>query len=263
MNPVPNPSATAPENTAFVKGKPAENPSPVTTTQRGNPAGSTTAPKTAHASANAPENTAAPQVRRVTEGRITSPFGRRRDPIHPNTWKEHNGIDIGAPVGTPVYAPADGVVRSTYTHSAGGMTLLMTSTDGTVRYGFCHLSGYTVKPGERVMRGQQIARSGNTGRSTGPHLHFSVKTGGRWHDQIPAAVKPTVKAHDDDDDFADDSLRLYDEPDFDMRGGMQGGLTDRAAKAAATDAKVARIASTSKGDYLGGSFIDPAPYLAW
>lgn len=117
--------------------------------------------------------------KRVIEGTITSKFGLRRDPIN-NTAKMHQGIDIAAPTGTPIYSPTAGYVSAIYSHPAGGLTIIVGSDCGQMRYGFCHLSGCVLGEGERVERGTMIARSGNSGRTTGAHLHYSVKQGGEW-----------------------------------------------------------------------------------
>ncbi len=118
--------------------------------------------------------------RRVIEGVVTSPFGGRRHPIE-GIYKVHQGIDIAAPKGTAVYSPCVGVVSSIYRHKSGGLTMIIRSEDGLMRFGFCHLQSCALEVGSKVSVGELIARSGNSGRSTGPHLHFSVKSGGRWH----------------------------------------------------------------------------------
>lgn len=119
--------------------------------------------------------------KKVCAGRITSPFGVRRDPFMPTTWSSHNGIDIAANVGTPVICPIDGVVSALYDNQKGGKTLILRSNCGTLRFGFCHLNNYLVFKGQSVVKGERIAHTGNTGNSTGPHLHFSVKSGGKWN----------------------------------------------------------------------------------
>lgn len=113
----------------------------------------------------------------LPQGRIASRFGWR---IHPVTGEKHfhNGIDIVMPIGTPIYAPDDGVIRDVYFNNIGGKQLLL-DTDNYI-FGFAHLSEVFVKKGQRVNKGDLIARSGNTGRTTGAHLHFTVadkKTG--------------------------------------------------------------------------------------
>ncbi len=113
-------------------------------------------------------------------GPITSPFGNRTHPFT-GAVSFHNGLDIAAPVGTPVYAPASGKVTQLWDHASGGLCLAFVSPDGT-RFGFAHLDSWAVKVGDQVQAGDIIARSGNTGRSTGPHLHFTMKINNAWVD---------------------------------------------------------------------------------
>jgi murein DD-endopeptidase MepM/ murein hydrolase activator NlpD len=112
-----------------------------------------------------------PQYALPTRGLFTSGFGYRWGALH-------DGIDVAGPVGTPVYAAADGVVKEAgYTNSGYGAWVLITHSDGTVtRYG--HVNSWTVQTGQRVVAGDQIATIGNRGNSTGPHLHFAVLLGG-------------------------------------------------------------------------------------
>jgi murein DD-endopeptidase MepM/ murein hydrolase activator NlpD len=102
------------------------------------------------------------QYWRPTTGTLTQPF-------HPG----HDGIDIGVPVGTPVVAAADGVVTFAGEQSGYGTHVEVTHADGTVTT-YSHLSKIDSAVGQAVKAGQQIAESGNTGHSTGPHLHFEV-----------------------------------------------------------------------------------------
>lgn len=118
---------------------------------------------------------------KIIEGYITSPFGTRRDPIL-STVRIHQGIDIAAPIGTPVYSPCEGSVAAIYNHPTGGLTMILRSACGRIRYGFCHLSATEKKVADKVNRATMIARSGNSGRSTGAHLHYSVKRDGEWLD---------------------------------------------------------------------------------
>lgn len=112
-------------------------------------------------------------------GRISSKFGTR---IHPVTGKKsyHNGVDIAVPIGTKVIAPADGVVIDRWDHAKGGKCLAIDC--GGIRFGFAHLSKRLVLAGDKVKAGQEIAETGNTGASTGPHLHFTVKVEELWVD---------------------------------------------------------------------------------
>lgn len=118
------------------------------------------------------------------KGRITSPFGYRVHPITKQRSSFHNGIDIAAPVGTPIVAPANGKVSEAWDHERGGICLAMITTDG-IRFGFAHLNKRLKKVGDVVKIGEPIAECGNTGASTGPHLHFTMKKGREW-------LNPTV-----------------------------------------------------------------------
>lgn len=114
-------------------------------------------------------------------GIISSPFGTRRDPIDPTTWRIHNGIDIAATIGTPIYSPINGEIVATYHHPKGGTTLIIKDLKGKIRLGFCHLQRNILSKGMTIKKGDRIAISGNSGSATtGAHLHFSLKTGGKW-----------------------------------------------------------------------------------
>ena len=105
---------------------------------------------------------------------ITSYFGGRESPV-PGASTNHRGIDIGVSTGTPVYASADGYVLDVqYTNARGLFVLIKHGDNLYTRYQ--HLSSASVSAGQYVSRGQQIARSGNTGIGSGPHLHFEVLT---------------------------------------------------------------------------------------
>lgn len=115
-------------------------------------------------------------------GRISSKFGTR---THPVTKKKsfHNGVDISVPVGTKIAAPADGIITEYWEHTKGGKCLAMETEDG-VRFGFAHLNKRLVVKDTKVTAGEHIAESGNTGASTGPHLHFTVKENDTWIDPL-------------------------------------------------------------------------------
>ena len=107
-------------------------------------------------------------------GRISSSFGERQDPINGEEGSFHPGIDIAAAFGTPVRAPADGIVLKASFGDGYGREIIIDHGNGiSTLYG--HLSGYAVTPGERVRRGQVIGYLGDSGRSTGPHLHYEVR----------------------------------------------------------------------------------------
>jgi len=86
----------------------------------------------------------------------------------------HHGQDFGVLSGTPVYATADGIVKSRKGSTGYGNTVIIDHGYG-IKTIYAHLSRYVAKPGEEVKRGDLIAYSGNTGRSTGPHLHYEVR----------------------------------------------------------------------------------------
>jgi murein DD-endopeptidase MepM/ murein hydrolase activator NlpD len=113
----------------------------------------------------------------ISGGRISSRFGGRFHPTE-NVWKEHKGIDIAADTGTPVYAAADGLVTvaSTTLRGYGTGIYIRHNNNTTTRY--AHLSRIEpgIREGIRVTRGQKIGEVGNTGDSTGPHLHFEIRT---------------------------------------------------------------------------------------
>ncbi len=115
--------------------------------------------------------------------RISSRFGVRTDPFHRAT-RMHHGIDIPGRAGTPIRAAEAGVVR--FAGRAGGYgNLLEIAHGGNVDTRYAHLARILVPAGAQVMRGQTIALMGSTGRSTGSHLHFEVRTNGRAHDPLP------------------------------------------------------------------------------
>ena len=109
--------------------------------------------------------------------RITSNFNPHRR--HPITGKvrPHNGTDFGVKVGTPIFAPADGIVtKATFQRAAGNYVVIQHRGDYSTVY--MHLSKILVKPGQKVKANDRIALSGNTGASTGPHLHYEVRIKG-------------------------------------------------------------------------------------
>ncbi len=110
------------------------------------------------------------------KGWVSSKFGYRKSPFT-NEKEFHNGLDISAKTGSPIIAPADGIVSSSGRTYGFGIILTINHGYGLkTRYG--HLSKVLVKKGESVKRGQKIALMGNTGRSTGPHLHYEVQLKG-------------------------------------------------------------------------------------
>ena len=109
--------------------------------------------------------------------RYTSGFGFRRDPITGGR-RMHNGQDLAGPYGTNIYATADGIVTFSGWQSGYGRMLIIKHDFG-IETRYAHNSRNLVKKGQRVSRGQHIADMGNTGRSTGTHLHYEVRVNGR------------------------------------------------------------------------------------
>lgn len=115
-----------------------------------------------------------------TKGHISSRFGKRQDPFT-GKIKFHRGLDFSNRQFTPIYAPADGVVVNTFVNGQLGEFLVIDHGYNTLtRYG--HLAKYEVQVGDRVKRGDLIARVGNTGRSTAPHLHYEVLVNDQYVD---------------------------------------------------------------------------------
>ena len=112
-------------------------------------------------------------------GRLTSGFGYRRDPFT-GLRRFHNGIDVAGPSGAAVRASMAGVVAHVETQNGNyGKFIILRHSNGFQTL-YAHLSRFSVSPGQRVARGQQIGSMGNTGRSTGSHLHFSVIKNGSF-----------------------------------------------------------------------------------
>ncbi|MEM7715620.1 MAG: M23 family metallopeptidase, partial [Cyanobacteria bacterium P01_A01_bin.68] len=106
------------------------------------------------------------------KGVFTSGFG-------PRWGRMHKGIDIAAPTGTPIHAAADGVVVSAGWNRGGyGKLVDIRHPDGTLTR-YAHNSKIVVRKGQRVQQGQLISKMGSTGFSTGPHLHFEIRKGGK------------------------------------------------------------------------------------
>ncbi|HYM76664.1 MAG TPA: M23 family metallopeptidase [Candidatus Dormibacteraeota bacterium] len=107
------------------------------------------------------------------QGQVTGSFGERIDPFN-GEGAFHSGVDIGSSYGAPIVAPADGVVTVTDNLGGYGKTIMIDHGNSiSTRYG--HLSGFAVTAGQRVQRGDVIGYVGESGRSTGPHLHYEVR----------------------------------------------------------------------------------------
>lgn len=118
-------------------------------------------------------------------GRVSSAFGWRADPLNGQA-RFHKGTDIALAYGHEVQAAAGGRVAFVGERPGYGLTVVIDHGAG-LETRYAHLSGYSVQVGDEVGSGQIVARSGNSGRSTGPHLHFEVTQGGK-------AVDPTSMA---------------------------------------------------------------------
>ncbi|MFG2328153.1 transglycosylase family protein [Streptomyces sp. NPDC048604] len=170
---------TPPRTQAKAKPKPQPAPKPV----------STPAPKPVSKpkpKAETPRPQAAPKARQASKpstrtGSLHAPVGANPGTAYGkagSAWSSgyHTGVDFPVPTGTSVKAVADGKVVSAGWAGAYGYQIVIRHDDG--RYSqYAHLSALTVRDGQRVGAGQRIARSGSTGNSSGPHLHFEVRTG--------------------------------------------------------------------------------------
>jgi murein DD-endopeptidase MepM/ murein hydrolase activator NlpD len=123
----------------------------------------------------------------LSQGRISSPYGIRKHPILGYRIK-HYGVDYAAPIGTPIYAASDGVIQKAEKNGNYG-NYVRIKHNGVYSTAYGHISRFAkgIKSGINVKKGQVIAYVGNTGRSTGPHLHFElIKNNIR--------INPTTKA---------------------------------------------------------------------
>jgi murein DD-endopeptidase MepM/ murein hydrolase activator NlpD len=111
------------------------------------------------------------------DGWITSNFGSRSSPFTGEP-SNHKGLDVAAPVGTPIYAPADGVVIFSGKRNGFGNFVMIAHGYGIVT-GYGHNAQNLVSPGQVIRRGDQVATVGQSGRSTGPHLHYEIAVNGR------------------------------------------------------------------------------------
>ena len=118
-----------------------------------------------------------PSIRPVEGGYLNSTFGYRNDPID-HVRRFHQGQDITVKSGTPVLSPADGVVKRAYYSGGFGNHIKLEHGSGYTTL-FAHLSKISVKHGQIVKRGEIIGYTGNTGRSTAPHLHYEIHHNGK------------------------------------------------------------------------------------
>jgi murein DD-endopeptidase MepM/ murein hydrolase activator NlpD len=124
-----------------------------------------------------------PSGRPVDKLSLTSNFGVRTDPFN-GEHKMHKGIDIPGPMGTPIYATADGTVgRAQWVSGYGNYVEIGHGSGLETRYG--HMSRLVAISGQRVRRGELIGYMGSTGRSTGSHLHYEVRVEGQAVNPVP------------------------------------------------------------------------------
>ena len=124
-------------------------------------------------------------------GWLTGTFGGRSDPFTGEPGF-HQGIDISTEKGDPVYATADGTVEAAaYTGDYGNLIQIRHGFALTTRYG--HLSGFAVRPGQSVSRGDVIGYIGSTGRSTGAHLHYEILANGKLINPLQLLTQPATR----------------------------------------------------------------------
>ena len=143
-----------------------------------------------------------PSITPVQGFRLTSAFGNRVHPVLGGV-RMHEGVDLAVPNGTPIYAPADGLVEMAQRFgSYGNFIKIMHGGEMETRYG--HLSGYNVVAGQHVHKGDVIGYVGSTGRATGPHLHYEVRIDGHAVDPMPYLSLGQIAVSADPNGASDD-----------------------------------------------------------
>ena len=137
---------------------------------------------------------AVPSDKPVRTAAFTSSYGVRSDPFQGRAAM-HAGIDLAGPIGTPIYATADGMVETAGWNSGGYGNLVELDHGGGVTTRYAHLSGYTVTPGQQVPACALLGYQGSTGNSTGVHLHFEVRPGGAPVAPVPWLTSRGVDLH--------------------------------------------------------------------
>ncbi len=123
----------------------------------------------------------------LDDTRLTSDYGMRTHPVLGGR-RSHNGVDLAAPTGTPIYATADGYVSKAEWFSSYGKYVSI-EHGANLQTRFAHMSDIAVTSGTRVKKGQLIGYVGSTGRSTGPHLHYEVRIAGKPVNPVPYMVE--------------------------------------------------------------------------
>lgn len=147
-----------------------------------------------------PTSVSIPSRMPVNSATLTSGYGMRWHPVLGGR-RQHKGVDLAQPIGTPVYATADGVVSRADWFSSYGLFISI-EHGGNIQTRYGHLSRLNVEAGQMVHKGDLIGYVGTTGRSTGPHLHYEVRIAGMAVNPIPymqggavvAAATPTPAA---------------------------------------------------------------------
>lgn len=117
----------------------------------------------------------------MVDGRTTLPYGMVRDPSQKDAMKMHKGVDIAAPYKTPIFAPANGIVLQMGTDEAHG-TYMIVQLGAGLQMNMAHLHSVLLEEGASFQRGEKIALLGNSGRSTGPHVHIEIRQNGELID---------------------------------------------------------------------------------
>ncbi|MDP2270569.1 MAG: M23 family metallopeptidase [Archangium sp.] len=136
--------------------------------------------------------------REASEAPITSQFGDRIDPIN-GQHSNHTGVDLGAAEGTPIPAAKDGVVIFAGERGGYGNAIEVAHPDGTSTL-YAHASGVAVNPGDHVDAGDVLGWVGQTGRTTGPHLHLEVRKAGQFIDPTVALKAYRLRAEENGGD---------------------------------------------------------------
>ncbi len=123
----------------------------------------------------------------LEDTRLTSDYGMRTHPVLGGR-RNHNGVDLAAPTGTPIYATADGLVSRAGPFSSYG-NYVSIEHGAQLQTRFAHMSRVVAHEGQRVKKGELIGYVGTTGRSTGPHLHYEVRINGKPVNPVPYMVE--------------------------------------------------------------------------
>lgn len=134
----------------------------------------------------------------VAEGRLSSGFGYRINPKGVRLPKRHKGVDYAAPTGTPIYAAASGVVGRLYVSTSYG-NYIRIDHENDFSTAYAHMNAFAdgLEEGSKVSRGDIIGQVGNTGKSSGAHLHFELKYKGVFIDPLFESTPADLLAADD------------------------------------------------------------------